>query len=200
MSEEAMNPLNKGMAIGLLVISSSTYALQSDRNQPITIDADTAERDESAGTTTYSGRVEMAQGSMRINADEIVIYNTKDKVSKIVAKGRPAQYQQQPSEDEGTVVAKANILEYNLDQESLRLIESASLQQEGTSLSGSRIEYDVRKSVVKAGSTEDQKERVRMVIPPKALRGDENTPIPQHETDANKPSEPELTGYPDGNP
>ena len=196
-----MNPLNKGVAIGFLLLSGSAYALQSDRTQPITIDADTAERDEGAGTTTYSGRVEMAQGSMRINADEIVIFNTKDKVSKIVAKGRPAQYQQTPNDNEGKVIAKANVLEYRLDQESLRLLDGASLQQEGTSLSGSRIEYDVRKSVVKAGSTQDQKERVRMVIPPKALRNDESAPTtPPPDTDTNQPSEAELTGYPDGNP
>ena len=162
----------------LIIATSSFYgnqasALQADRNQPITIDADSAERDELAGTTTYSGSVQMAQGSMRIDADEIVIYNTKDKVTKVVARGKPAQYQQKPSEKQGKVIAKANILEYRIAEESLRLIESASLQQEGTSLSGTRIEYDVRKSVVKASDNNKQNERVHMVIPPKALRRDD---------------------------
>ncbi len=156
-------------SLTLLLPLSPVWALESDRNQPITIDADTAERDELAGTITYSGNVQMAQGSMRIDADKIIIYNNKDKVTKIIARGKPAQYQQQPSEDVGKVIAKAHTIEYRIDQESLRLIKEASLQQEGTSLSGTRIEYDVRKSVVKASGNQNQQERVRMVIPPKAL-------------------------------
>lgn len=167
-----MNLFSRIVAAALLSTCANAIALQSDRSQPITIDADSAERDELAGTTTYSGKVEMAQGSMRINADEIVIYNTKDKVTKIVAKGKPAAYQQKPSDKAGKVVAKANILEYRIDQETLRLLEGASLQQEGTSLSGTTIEYDVRKSVVKADSNNTESGRVRMVIPPKALRSE----------------------------
>ncbi len=173
-----MNLFNKALALSAMAAlcayayTPTSWALQSDRSQPITIDADSAERDEQAGTTTYSGKVEMAQGSMRIQADKIVIYSTKDKVSKIVASGKPAQYEQKPSDKEGKVIATANILEYLIDQESLRLLEKASLKQEGTSLSGSSIEYDVRKSVVKAGSDQTQKQRVRMVIPPKAIRND----------------------------
>lgn len=167
-----MNLFSRIVAAALLCTCANAIALQSDRSQPITIDADSAERDEIAGTTTYSGKVEMAQGSMRINADEIVIYNTKDKVTKIIAKGKPAAYQQQPSDKAGKVVAKANILEYRIDQETLRLLEGASLQQEGTSLSGTTIEYDVRKSVVKADSNNKESGRVRMVIPPKALRSE----------------------------
>lgn len=168
--------LFKSIALGATCIfggfSTPAFSLQSDRSQPITIDANTAERDELAGTTTYAGNVEMAQGSMRINADKIVIYNTKDKVTKIIARGQPASYQQKPNEKEGKVVAHANILEYQIDKETLRLLEGASLQQEGTSLSGNTIEYDVRKSVVKAGSDAKQNQRVRMVIPPKALQAD----------------------------
>lgn len=172
-----MNRLNKWLCVSLCAICLGSpmtgLALQSDRSQPITIDADTAERNELAGTTTYAGKVLMAQGSMRIEADKIVIYNRKDKVTKIIAKGKPATYQQKPSDKEGKVVASAYVLEYQIDKETLRLIDSASLKQEGTSLSGNTIEYDVRRSVVKAGSNDDQNERVRMVIPPKALRSEE---------------------------
>ena len=185
-----MNPFNKALSLSTIALCAYAYipvalALQSDRSQPITIDADSAERDEQAGTTTYSGKVEMAQGSMRIQADKIIIYSTKDKVSKIVASGKPAKYEQKPNEKDGKVIASANILEYRIDEESLRLIEQASLNQEGTSLSGSSIEYDVRKSVVKAGSNQTKNQRVRMVIPPKAIRNNDAT----ENNDANEDSD-----------
>lgn len=152
---------------------SQAMALSSDRNQSITIHSDSAERDETKGTTTYSGNVVMQQGSMRIDADKVVIVNDRSKVTQIVATGKPARYQQKPSEDEGPVVAQANRLEYNISQDTLHLIENAMLQQEGTSLSGNRIDYDVKKSVVKAGGDASQNERVKMVIPARSLKQQE---------------------------
>lgn len=159
-----------GFALWLLLWQPLAFALSSDRYQAITIHSDSAERDELKGTTTYSGNVVMQQGSMRIDADQVVIFNDKNKVTQIVATGRPARYQQKPTEDEGPVIAEAQRLEYNIAQDTLHLIDNASLQQEGTSLSGNRIDYDVKKSVVTAGSDASQNERVKMVIPARALR------------------------------
>lgn len=153
--------------------ASSALALPSDREQSITIQSDSAERDEAKGTTTYAGNVLMQQGSMRIDAEKVVIFNTRSKVTKIIATGEPARYQQKPSEAEGLVVAQARSIEYNIAQETLHLVDNAALQQEGTSLSGNRIDYDVKQSVVKAGSDAQETERVRMVIPARALKHDE---------------------------
>ena len=174
-----MNRFNRALSAALTLVSLAApglaVALAEDREQPIEISADRAERDEGQGTTTYAGGVVMQQGSMRIDATEVIIYNDRNKVTKIVALGEPAQYQQKPSADDGLVVAQAQRLEYDIAAETLRLIEGASLKQEGTSLSGNRIDYDVRRAVVKAGSNEAQTERVRMVIPPRALKyGDED--------------------------
>lgn len=162
--------------LGMLLMgySMTVFGLASDRSQSITIMSDRAERDEQKGTTTYAGNVTMQQGSMRIDADKVVIYNDKNKVTKIVATGTPARYQQKPSAKEGLVVAEADRLEYNIAQETLHLINSAFLKQEGTSLSGKRIDYDVKQSVVKAGGDEQQKQRVKMVIPARALNQDED--------------------------
>lgn len=154
----------------LMLVSLHGWALTADRVQPITVDSDSAESNESQGITTYSGNVIMQQGSMRINADKIIIHNDNNKVTKIIALGKPAKYQQKPSEKEGLVVAKAHRLEYNIMQGSLHLIDQASLQQEGTSLTGNRIDYDVKKSVVKAGGDTSQNQRVKMVIPAKSLK------------------------------
>jgi lipopolysaccharide export system protein LptA len=163
-------------ALLLLAWHPLTYALSSDRYQAITIHSDSAERDEIKGTTTYSGNVVMQQGSMRIDAEQVVIFSEKNKVAQIVATGSPARYQQKPAADEGPVIAEARRLEYNIGKDTLHLIDSASLQQEGTSLSGNRIDYDVKKSVVTAGSDASQNERVKMVIPARALRQDDEKP------------------------
>lgn len=172
-----MNPFKQlyvCAAVLLLCFSATAFGLASDRNESITIVADRAERDEQQGTTTYAGNVVMEQGSMRIDAEKVVIYNDKNKVTMIVASGKPARYQQKPSAKEGLVVAEAFRLEYNIAQETLHLINSALLKQEGTSLSGNRIDYDVKQSVVKAGGDEQRQERVKMVIPARALKQEED--------------------------
>lgn len=158
------------LAVTLVCTVATAWSLTSDREQSITIHSDTAERNEAKGTTTYAGNVVMQQGSMRIDASKVVIYNDKNKVTRIVATGTPVRYQQKPNETDGLVVAEARRLEYNIRKETLHLIEEASLQQEGTSIAGDRIEYDVKQSVVKAGSDTNQNGRVRMVIPPRSLK------------------------------
>lgn len=172
-----MNLSNRlALTLGVILMSCTltAFGLSEDRNQSITIMSDSAERDEQKGTTTYSGNVIMQQGSMRIDAERVVIYNDKNKVTQIVASGAPARYQQKPSAKEGLVVAEANRLEYNIAQETLHLIDGAFLEQEGTSLSGNRIDYDVKRSVVKAGGDVQQNERVKMVIPARSLKQDED--------------------------
>lgn len=159
----------------LMLCSAQVWALQGDRSEPISIESDTAERDETKGTTTYAGAVIMQQGSMKINADKVIIYSNKEKVTHIIATGKPVHYEQKPSEKQSLVIAQANTLEYQIQDESLHLIDSAFLEQEGTNLSGNRIDYDVKNSVVKAGGETKNRERVRMVINPKVLNTDDKT-------------------------
>ncbi len=152
--------------------SQHLLALASDKQQPIHISSDRAERDEKKGITTYSGSVQMDQGSLRIMADKVVIHSVENEISKIVATGAPATYQQKPSPEKPLVVAKGNTIEYRLNDEQLFLINNASLRQnDGTTLTGKRINYDMKASVVKAeGNNNTQSDRIHMVIPPKSER------------------------------
>lgn len=114
----------------------------------------------------------MQQGSMSIKADKIIIHGNIDHADKVIAIGKPAQFQQTPEIGAEPVQARATELEYEVNSKSLLLKGDAFLNQEGTSLSGNRIEYDVQHSIVKAGSTtesNDKEKRVKMIIPPKLL-------------------------------
>lgn len=146
-------------------------ALPSDRNQSLNIQSDFAESDEVKETTTYSGSVIMERGSMKIVAEKVVIHRRDDKITRVVATGFPARYSQVPRINQEPVNASANVIEYKISKDMLYLIDEASLDQEGSSLSGDRIEYDVKQSVVKAGSNRKaaNKKRVKMVIPPKSF-------------------------------
>jgi len=147
--------------------SSPSYALASDREQPIYIESDSAERDDKKGITTYQGKVKMDQGSMRIVADKITIHSVDNRVHMIVATGKPARYQQKPSPDKELVVAEGGTIRYEIDPERLELVKNASIMQEGTTMSGDRIDYNITESLVKAaGDAHSSNQRIKMVIPP----------------------------------
>ncbi len=148
--------------------TTTAWALPSDREQPIRIQSDTAERDEKQGLTTYRGQVHMAQGSLRIEADSVTIHSTNNKVTKIVALGNPARYQQLPEQGKQVVKATGKTIKYFVDSEKLQLIEQASVDQGGSILKGEQIDYDIQSSLMKAGQT-GKPTRVEMVIQPSTL-------------------------------
>ncbi|MFT7559852.1 MAG: lipopolysaccharide export system protein LptA [Flavobacteriales bacterium] len=150
-------------------------ALPSDTEQPLYVESEQVEFDEKQGLTTYSGTVLMRQGTMRIEAEKIVIHGKIDRANMVVATGGPAHFSQTPEKQTIPVTAQAKRLEYRVDQQTLILTGDAALDQEGTSLSGDKIEYDVKKAIVKAGGgtlQDGSQTRVKMVIPPKVLQPD----------------------------
>lgn len=147
-------------------------ALPTDAEQDLLLESQTLEYNEPTGTITYSGDVLMQQGSMKIAAERVVIHGNAEHATKVVATGKPAHFQQTPKPGDQPVQARANELEYMVSTKSLLLKGDAALNQDGTSLSGNRIEYDVQRSVVKASSLQDSgnsRQRVKMIIPPKLL-------------------------------
>ncbi|PCK09522.1 MAG: lipopolysaccharide transport periplasmic protein LptA [Alteromonadaceae bacterium] len=162
------------LAIAILfLINTSAWALKTDSQQSVKINAGNTEFDIRTGTTTFSGEVIMQQGSMQISADTLITYGKLNNTTKIIATGRPARFTQIPAVDAAPVVAIANRIEYHVDKKTLSLIDNASLDQDGVSLSGKKIEYDVSRAIVKAGDNVKagaQSDRIRMIIPAKTLQ------------------------------
>ena len=172
------------------MIASNVYSLPNDSDQELTLEAVSAEFDETLGMTTYTGEVVMQQGSMVIRADKLVIYGKLDSANKVIATGKPAKFQQTAKVDAQPVRASANKLEYEVSNETLVLVGNAALDQEGSSLKSNLIKYDVKKALVKAGSKKDATDgddRVRMVIPAKVFKTEEDdtTNLPEPSTPPN---------------
>ena len=168
-------------------------ALPDDRNQPIYIQSDRAERDERKGTTVYTGDVEIDQGSLHISADRVTIAMDGDQVTRIDAIGAPAKMHQKPSPEREPVSARATTIQYDVAREILTLIEKAAVTQEGSTVKGERIEYFVQEQRVKAssGSAESGASRVQMVIQPRRA-----TLAPPAANDGQPPAEASPDGAP----
>lgn len=163
------------ISLSLLLCSLSAQALPSDKNETIRGSADNLTVDQKNGVATYTGSVEIQQGSLLITADSIIIQtNTDGGVEKMIATGTPARFKQQPEKDQGVVTAAAKQITYTPNNEHLILIEDASVEQNGAVMSGPHIDYDLVKEVMKAAgngnTTGGDGQRIEIVIPPKASK------------------------------
>lgn len=152
------------------LLASPAHALESDRDQSIEIESDSAEFRDLEGITVYSGNVRMSQGSILLLADQISIHTQDGDVNRLVATGNRAYYEQLPEAGQDKVVAQGKTIEYLLNEDVINLIQNASLTQEGATLNGNRITYDVRNHLLtannaKTGNGDSSGERVRVVIP-----------------------------------
>jgi len=151
----------------MLLCSVSAQALPDDRQQPITIESDSAERNEQSGLTQYLGNVVIRQGSVLIDADRVTIHYKDNKVSRIVSLGSPASYQQQPQAEGGMVIARGEVIEYRLADDQINLKNNASLSRNGTLIKGEHITYDLKNETWKAkGGNRANQKRIQLVIPP----------------------------------
>ena len=152
-------------------VAGQSHALPDDRNQPIHISSDTAEIDDRTGRSVYRGKVLMSQGSIKLKADQVTIINDDNGISKLIAIGIPAHFQQLPELDKSITHAFGNRIEYFVADERIELIKQAKLEQEQNVFTGERIDYDMKNRVVnayadKVTNPSKDKPRVNLIIQP----------------------------------
>ena len=141
-------------------------ALPSDANQPIRLLADRATYSERTGVTTYSGKVTIEQGTLKIAADNLTVnLDTNNRsIRSAVATGRPATMQQVVTQEKGLARGQANRIDYNAVTGIVTLTGNARLTQAGSSFSGNTIRYSLSEGDVEAKAGAGQ--RVELVFPP----------------------------------
>lgn len=158
------------IAAVMLLASAAAYSLPDDRSQPIEIQANSAERDAKTGVTTYSGNVDINQGSIHISANRVVLDSKNNELSQITASGAPATYTQQLTGPEDVVDAKADTIYFDVAKNLITLQGGANLKQPSGSITGDRIEYDTKNERVRAQASEsgssDNAKRITVIIPP----------------------------------
>lgn len=190
----------------LLVIPVFAWALPSDREQPIEIEADHAQMDDSQGITQYKGKAILTQGTLRIEGDIITFYYDDEKqLTKAIAQGNLAKYQQIQKPGEAPVKARALQMEYHARSQMIYLIGKGHVKQNGDEFSGARIEYDINKNIVNASSkpavsgvTPRKKERIHIIIQPpgkKQPKAAVKTPV-KKDIPKEIPAPAVVSGYP----
>lgn len=164
-------PLLLGLASAMSSLSS--WALPEDRNQPIRVQADSAELDDRQRVAVYYGNVIITQGSLKITGDKVTITQTPNgEIDVVTAIGKPAYYEQQPSADKDLVKAYGLTIQYFAANERVVLIDQAKVVQEGNTFEGEKIVYDTRRQIVNAGRANSDvttpRPRIDMIIQPRS--------------------------------
>ncbi len=168
-----MNRTNYKLLIGVLLIALHTnlHALDSDRQKPLRIVADTALIDEKDGVAVYTGSVVLTQGTLKIVADKLTIKTIDGKVEKVMAIGQPALFSQIPEPNQSEVIAKAKNIDYIVRDQTLLLRKRASIVQQENIFRGEEILYEIQSQRLQAqGETEktkttEERRRVEMILP-----------------------------------
>ena len=162
----------------LFALQPWCWALRSDRNQPIDIKADRVEIDQQKEVSNYTGNVRLEQGSLKIDADEVIVYMTKGKLQKIIINGKPARFEQLPDNQKEIVKSQALNMEYYADKERLLLKHDAEVNQGANHFRGDFIEYDTLTSTVKANKGDNGTTRVHAIIQPATSKDETTVPAP----------------------
>ena len=154
------------VSLGLLTaLPLSGMALPNDREQPVSISADSATFNEKTGIATYTGNIEIKQGSLLIKADQIVATTDKEgNILNVVATGKPAHFQQKPAPDKGLAIAEADEITYQAREGLILLKGKATLKQDASSFKSNDISYSLDKGEIEAKG--NSKNRVQLVFPP----------------------------------
>ncbi|MCS4534309.1 lipopolysaccharide transport periplasmic protein LptA [Neisseria montereyensis] len=161
---------NTALLAVTLAVPVSAFALESDRRQPIQIEADQGSLDQANQVTTFSGNVIIKQGSLHINAGSVRVSRNSRGEQTISASGRPVRFGQTLDGGKGTVNGQADRVEYASATNIVNLIGNAKVQRGGDSAEGAAITYNTRTEVYTVNGSKaagmSGNRRVTVVIQP----------------------------------
>jgi len=152
----------------LLGFSMSAVALESDRQQPLEINANATDGTLGDGITTMRGDVEIRQGTLHITADEAEVKKADGRVQSVTFRGRPA-YLEQEIEEQGLVKATAGTIDYQVATGIVTLTGDADVQHPQYQISGDVLTYDLEAQHFEGSGAEDGNSRIHIRLDPEVI-------------------------------
>ncbi len=169
------------LAAALLLFAAHAGALESDRQQPLLVDADSTDGTLGDGTAVLRGNVEIRQGTLLVRADVAEVEKAEGRVRTVVLTGDPVLLQQD-IENEGLVSARARRITYRVATGIVTLTGAADVSHPQYQVSGEELVYDMNQQHF-SGSGENGNGRVRIELAPEVVPG-----VAQPDSDASADS------------
>jgi lipopolysaccharide export system protein LptA len=153
-----------------LFLPLSGMALDSDRDAPVAIQADTTDIDFRTGTRTLTGNVVIDQGSMHIEADKVIVQYDGNKLDTATAWGKPVRFKQLPEGKDEEVHGEGLMLKLEQKKNLVTLKDKARLSQGDSKANGRVIYYNtVTSKMTIKGQPRGQQKTAAAAKPGKAV-------------------------------
>ncbi len=201
-----MSHRNDARRGALLLLAAALFAmpaaaLETDRQQPLEVSADNTDGSLGDGVTVLSGRVDIRQGTLHIQADEAQVDKSEGKVRTITLRGAPATLEQE-IEEQGLVQAEANTITYQVGAGIVQLAGGADVNHPQYQISGELLTYDLDRQHFEGSGSDstDEDGRIRIRLEPevaKDLQARENESGSPQDVESTPPDD-DSDGAPDG--
>lgn len=155
------------LAAALLVFASALPALETDRQQPLFVNADSTDGTLGDGIAVLRGNVEIRQGTLLVRADVAEVEKAEGRVRYVLLTGNPVLLQQE-IENEGLVSATAQRINYQVATGIVTLTGAADVQHPQYHVSGEELVYDMNQQHF-SGTGGEGSGRVRIQLAPEVV-------------------------------
>ncbi len=182
-------PLSYLLVLGLLFLSLPLMALESDRQQPLEVNADSTDGTLGDGITTLRGDVDIRQGTLHITADEAEVKKTDGRVNSVIFRGKPA-FLEQDIEEQGLVQATANIIEYQVANGLVVLTGNADVKHPQYQISGESLTYDLNIQHFQGSGDGNGNGRIHIRLDPEVINKESEKKNKKHPDQTTEPESP----------
>lgn len=149
----------------LLFAATASHALTSDRDKPVKVSADKIEVNQKTGRSKYVGHVVLTQGTLRIEAQEIVVQLREGELDKVTASGKPVTFRQRLDGQAEEISGSALRVQYNALENRVDLYDQVAFRQGEDVFQSPVVHYDIAATRLTADAR--SQERVHSVIQPR---------------------------------
>jgi len=166
------------LATYLLLSAPTCFAEHADRDKPLILEADQVLIDDMNKTSTFTGNVRLAQGTMLIRGDRIEVLKSGDGFQQTKAYGKTASFRQKREGSEGFLEGYGERIEYDTRTGTVDFYGQARVKREMDEVRGDHITYSMKTETFQvsggASSTSTPPKRVRAVLQPRPKPDDSN--------------------------
>ena len=179
------------LAIFLSLCAPTCFAEREDRDEPLHFEADQVAIEDAKKLSTFTGNVQMTQGTMQLRGDKIIVTKDKDGYTHGTVYGNTASFRQKRKGLNEYVEGSAERIEYDTRVEIINFYTQARVQRGLDEVRGEHITYNIKTEVFQVDSGDTNvagkpPKRVRAVFLPKPKSSAESA-VPPVNTPESRP-------------
>ena len=179
------------LCAGMLSLSLPLMALESDRQQPLEVNANSTDGTLGDGVTTLRGNVDIRQGTLHITADEAEVNKVDGRVNSVTFRGKPA-FLEQEIEEQGLVQARANTIDYQVASGLVTLTGNADVKHPQYQISGESLIYDLNIQHFKGSGDENGNGRIHIRLDPEVINSESGKKDKKNKQNGDEAAEPKT--------